>query len=259
MKENTVDILGVRFDQITADSLDELSSKPGQHAMYTPNAEMLVCAARDDSYRHVLNRASLNLCDGSGPAYLARIFQQKKVFRVSGSDYFLELLTWAARHDKTVYLLGTGDRKVLEKTAARINTDIPGISIVGMHPGVTLDIAEKGSVQTLVFDRHAVEELLADINHDAPDILLVAFGHPKQELFIDMFLRDMPSVQIAMGVGGSLDFYAGKVRRAPKWLRKIGLESLWRLALEPWRYKRVFTALIIFPILYIKHYVTKKR
>ena len=83
-------------------------------------------------------------------------------------------------------------------------------------------------------------------------LLFVALGMPKQEKWINENLKKMPSVRLAMGVGGAFDFMAGQVPRAPKFLRAIGLEWLWRFFCQPWRIKRIFKAVIIFPYLVIR-------
>lgn len=223
-----------------------------QHVLYTPNAEMLVLAAQDHNFKDVLQRSSINICDGSGPAYMARIFEKKSVPRITGVDGLMEVLRVAAETDKSVFLLGSGDADVLAQSAKFFQTTYPALTICGQHPGVSLSLAEVGDIHTLVYDEEEMEQLQHEIIMAAPDILIVAFGHPKQELFIDAFVESFPTVRLAMGVGGALDFYAGKVRRAPQWLRTIGLESLWRLVLQPWRWRRVFTALVIFPILYVR-------
>lgn len=225
-----------------------------QHTLYTPNAEMLVLAERDQHFRDILQRSSLNICDGSGPAYMARIFEKKVVPRITGVDAVVEVLRIAAKEKKSVFMVGTGDPQVLETARKVFLSMLPELNISGVHPGISLNIAEVGDIHTLVYDEEEMDAMQHEIIMAAPDILIVAFGHPKQELFIDAFVESFPTVRLAMGVGGALDFYAGKVRRAPKWLRTIGLESLWRLILQPWRWRRVFTALVIFPILYIKKY-----
>lgn len=247
-------ICGVPFCSPSSVELTHCLNDTVGHAIYTPNAEMLVFAHRDPHYRAVLHASSFNLCDGSGPAFFSRLFQHARIDRVTGTDFLPTLLDIAATEHKTVYLLGSGDVAVLESCKERFGH----VTIVGVHPGIQFELANTAGVHTLVYDENEMDRLLENIIMSAPDILVVAFGHPKQELFIHTFLDELPSVRIAIGVGGALDFYAGKVPRAPRWLRTIGLESLWRLVLEPWRWKRVFTALVIFPILYIKDYVTKK-
>ena len=245
------EILDIRFDTADTPSIADFLRSEDQHTLYTPNAEMLVLAARDNHFKEVLNRSSMNICDGSGPAYLARLFEQKKVVRITGTDFLLDVLATAETEQKSVFLLGSNDAQVLRICEARFAEKFPKLKIIGIHPGIKLDLAEVGDIHTLIYDDTEMELLHDQIVMAAPDILIVAFGHPKQELFIDAFLEEFPSVRLAMGVGGALDFYAGAVRRAPLVMRLLGLESLWRLVLQPWRWRRVCTALVIFPILYM--------
>lgn len=248
-----IHIMDVRFDTAEKQSITQFLHAKEQHTIYTPNAEMLVLASRDSHFKEVLNRSSLNICDGSGPAYLARLFEQKKVVRMTGTDFLLDLLSVAETEQKSVFLLGSDDAEVIRTCEAKFAVQFPLLKIIGSHPGIKLDLAEVGDIHTLVYDDTEMELLHDQIVMAAPDILIVAFGHPKQELFIDAFLEEFPSVRLAMGVGGALDFYAGTVRRAPLVMRKLGLESLWRLVLQPWRWRRVCTALVIFPILYMRN------
>jgi N-acetylglucosaminyldiphosphoundecaprenol N-acetyl-beta-D-mannosaminyltransferase len=247
------EILDIRFDTVDKPSIAKFLRSEDQHTIYTPNAEMLVLASRDRHFKEVLNRSSMNICDGSGPAYLARLFEQKKVVRMTGTDFLLDVLAVAETEQKSVFLLGSDNAEVIRKCEATFAMKFPALKIIGTHPGIKLDLAEVGDIHSLVYDDTEMELLHDQIVMAAPDILIVAFGHPKQELFIDAFLEEFPSVRLAMGVGGALDFYAGTVRRAPLLMRRLGLESLWRLVLQPWRWRRVFTALVIFPILYVRH------
>lgn len=246
-------ILNIRFDVPDIDLVRAYLHTSAQDTIYTPNAEMLVFATKDSNFREVLSRSSMNICDGSGPAYMARMFEKKKIKRMSGTDFLYDVLTIAAQEGKTVFLLGSGDTGVLDACTKRFAQDIAGLHIAGSHPGIKLDLSETNGIHTLVYDEQEMEVLHDQIIMAAPEVLIVAFGHPKQELFIDTFIEQFPSVRLAMGVGGALDFYSGKVKRAPKVFRKLGIELIWRLILQPWRWRRVFTALVIFPILYLRH------
>jgi len=92
-------------------------------------------------------------------------------------------------------------------------------------------------------------EVKESISAAAPDVLFVAFGHEIQERWIASHLHKFPSVRVAMGIGGAFDFWAGDVRRAPRWIRQLGLEWCWRLILQPWRLGRILTAVVFFPAL----------
>jgi N-acetylglucosaminyldiphosphoundecaprenol N-acetyl-beta-D-mannosaminyltransferase len=98
----------------------------------------------------------------------------------------------------------------------------------------------------------SLEKIINHINETRPEILFVAFGAGRQEKFIFNNLNKLPSVKIAMGVGGAFDFIAGKIVRAPGWMRKVGLEWLWRFFMQPWRWKRILTATIKFSWLIIR-------
>ena len=97
------------------------------------------------------------------------------------------------------------------------------------------------------------EEIIGKIREAKPHLLLAAFGAPEQDLWISEHLKKLPSVRVAMGVGGTFDFLAGKRRRAPKWMRSIGLEWFYRLLREPKRIKRIFNAVVVFPMLVLLH------
>jgi N-acetylglucosaminyldiphosphoundecaprenol N-acetyl-beta-D-mannosaminyltransferase len=96
------------------------------------------------------------------------------------------------------------------------------------------------------------QSVMARIRESLPDILFVAFGHGKQEKWIAAALPSLPAVRVAMGVGGAFDFIAGRVKRAPKLMRLAGLEWLWRLIREPWRIRRIWTAVVVFPWLVLR-------
>ncbi len=142
----------------------------------------------------------------------------------------------AAQKKWPVFLLG-GEEGVAEKTAENLKNKYPDLEI--QTTGIILGTVPKGQ------------------SFRRPAILFVALGASKQEKWIINNLAKMPSVKLAMGVGGAFDFISGRVRRAPKPLRLIGVEWLWRLFCQPWRMGRIFNAVVKFPYLVIKS--TKER
>jgi N-acetylglucosaminyldiphosphoundecaprenol N-acetyl-beta-D-mannosaminyltransferase len=216
-----MNILGVRVDEYTKEEalLKVLAFlRDGkQHTIFTPNPEMLVDAQNDEQFRNILNSGSLNICDGVG----IELVSGGKLKRISGVDFMQDICRLAAKEEKRVYVLGSLDDTVLQKTKTFLEKQFPGLQICGMDPG-------DGTVEHI---RAAV-----------PDILFVAFGHPKQEKWIHENLAKLPSVKISMGVGGACDMLAGKTPRAPRFLRAIGLEWLWRLLIEPRRIRRIWKA-----------------
>ena len=249
-------ILGVRIDELTKQQVLEktrsflMSSQ--SHKIFTPNPEMLVDAQHDSDFKAVLNDGDLNLCDGFG-LWLAT---GRRAERIAGVDFMLELCALAEKEGKSVYLLGSWSDEVVKKTAQVLQEKFPCLRIVGHNVGVKI---ERSKDCKITYDTDKNEEIMYDIITKAPDILFVAFGHLKQEKWIDKNLRDLPSVKIAMGVGGAFDFISGHVKRAPRFMRKMGLEWMWRLVREPWRVGRILKATLSFSWVLLRSINFKKQ
>lgn len=155
---------------------------------------------------------------------------------LSGIDLIWELAELGATRGWRFFLLG-GAPGTAKAAAATLQARFPTLIIAGAEEGIPRD---KYGDQTL---RQSVAK---QISHQTPDVLFVAFGAPNQERFIAEF-RDHLRVPVMMGVGGAFDFMAGTVPRAPHLIRSIGLEWFWRLIVQPWRFKRIWTAVVIFP------------
>ena len=216
----------------------EAVAKTG-HTIFTPNPEFIVKAQKDEYFKKVLNAGDLNLCDGMG----LQIFTGIK--RVPGVDFMLEVCKLAAEQNRGVYLLGSGNDEVVKKTAEELQKKFPSLKIVGYDKGPMID-------ELRIKNYELCADCIAKINEVQPDILFVAFGMGKQEKWIYENLSKMPSVKIAMGVGGSFDFISGKVKRAPLFLRRLGLEWMYRLIQEPRRFGRIFNATAKFTYLVLK-------
>lgn len=240
------EILGIRIDNL---DLEAVKTKVGlwmsgteQKKIFTPNPEMLVLANKLPYFKNVLNQGDLNLCDGFG----ITLVSGGKIKRISGSDFIWDLCKLAEKGGKGVFLLGSGDEDVLEKTKDALNNKFVQLRIVGMDIGPKIQIVG-GDIE---INTEENENVLNKINKSGAEVLIVAFGQVKQELWIREFLPNLLNVKVAIGVGGALDYIAGKVKRAPKFLRVVGLEWLWRLFREPWRVKRVFNATVRFTFYY---------
>ena len=248
----SMQILGVRIDEVTKQqSLEkarEFLYSDKSHKIFTPNPEMLVDARRDPSFGAVLNDSDLNLCDGFG-LWLAT---GRRAERITGVDFMLDLCALAEKESKSVYLLGSWSDDVVKKTAQVLQEKFPYLKIVGFHSGINVTIEQCNNKTILKYSQDENESLIYDIITKAPDIMFVAFGHLKQEKWIAQNLRDLPSVKIAMGVGGAFDFISGNVKRAPKWMRKIGLEWVWRLVREPKRIGRIWKATVLFICFFLR-------
>ena len=223
------DILGVR---ITKSSKRELLSRLAadlkhgrQSAIFTPNSQMLLAASKDQELRELLNGSELNIPDGAGVRLAARLRGVRRE-SMSGIDIAEELLSVAVSKGYRVFLLGA-KRGVAEKAADNMRVRYPTLQICGMHHGY--------------FDKNGEENaaVIEKIRAAAPDILFVCFGFPAQEKWIADNLASLPSVKLALGLGGSLDVWSGNLRRAPLLIQKAGLEWLWRTVLEPKR-ARIF-------------------
>lgn len=235
-------VLGVRVDTLSRNQVLEKAElflrTDKSHKIYTPNPEMLVKAKKDHYFRDVLNGSDINLCDGFGLSLFSG------APRFSGVDFMLELCRLAEKEGRSIYLLGSGSDFVLVKTMDKLKEKYPKIIIAGFDRGPTIDESK--------IDNEEGNETMQKIIKASPDILFVAFGMGKQEKWIDKYLHKIPSVKIAVGVGGSFDFISGLIQRAPCSMRKIGLEWLYRLYKQPKRFLRIINAVLIFSIFAIK-------
>ena len=241
----STEVLGVRIDSyerpVAVAKVRSFLADAAQHMIVTPNPEMLVAAYADDHFREILNTADLNICDGRG----IQLFAKEPIIRITGVDFMKEVCDLAAKEEKSIYLLGSGDQDVIDRLEEVLQQKFPSIKIAGSHVGLPIDIKEN----KLQYHSDTNDEIVEDIIMTAPDILFVAFGHVKQEKWMHEQLPNLPSVKVIMGVGGSFDFLAGKAKRAPSLFRTLGLEWLWRFIRQPWRWKRMVNALIVFPYL----------
>jgi len=236
-------VLHITVSERSFDSvLDWVTRQVGadvQHHLVSVNPEGVLLAQKNDQYRDALNRASLGLADGVGIQLASKILNASIPPRVPGVDVMIKLCEIAAQKHWKVYLRGGGG-ETAKKTAEKLKAKFPGLAIEG-EEGISRE------VQSSKFKENSERgESMNKINAISPQLLFVALGQPKQELWIDEHLKEMPSVRIAMGVGGAFDFISGKVPRAPLVMRRIGLEWLWRLFVQPWRAPRIFNATVRF-------------
>ena len=237
-------ILGVGVDSLSSEEFllrarTHLDSK-SQSQIVTVNPEFIMEARANERFRTVLNAAPLALADGFGLIVASFILFSKNVFhRMAGVQATLLLAGIAAELDRSVYLVGAREGVAL-LAAETLKKRYPSLRIVGAEVGIPFDSSKTPSEHT--------DDLLTRITTSQPAILFVAFGAPKQEIWISENLSRMPSVKIAMGVGGTFDYLSGAVAYAPSWIRHCGLEWLYRLIREPHRLNRIITATIRFPL-----------
>lgn len=273
-----LNILNIPIDILSQDDavrrISELFRTEGKFHIATPNPEMLVEAGKNPEFRSVLQKADINLADGAGlvwamrwrarvrseaqrsfgpparaeemlalrgrsltaPFGLVRDTHAPPPTRITGTDTLLRLCSSASRicPPERIFLLGAAPG-VAQKAAEKLMEKNHLIKEIGTFSGSPKTEDE--------------EEIIEKINSFSPTLLFVAFGAPHQELWIARNLPKLKTVKVAMGVGGAFDFISGEKRRAPKFMRNIGLEWMWRLVLEPKRFKRIWNAVVVFPFL----------
>ncbi len=216
-----IDLLGISFDNLNlteaADRAYKLSRSRNSAYVVTPNALILRNSMSNNELKTAIEEAELVLPDGIGVLLSAKI--QGRLFkeRVAGIDFAAALISRLAESGGGLFLFGSAPG-VAEKAAENIEKDFEGIKILGVNDGYTYDKSE----------------LIEKINSLSPDFLLCCLGSPKQELWM-LENKAKLRVGIMAGLGGSLDVFSGNIKRAPKLMRKLGLEWLYRIIIEPQR------------------------
>jgi N-acetylglucosaminyldiphosphoundecaprenol N-acetyl-beta-D-mannosaminyltransferase len=227
----TVTILGVAVDGVdNAGMLDQIAQwvdarreTPCARQVCTVNPEYLVDARRDPTFAAVLAGADLRVADGAGVLWAARRCGRALRERVTGSDGIYRISERAARRGWRVFFLGAAPG-VAARAATLLRERCPGLIIAGAYAG-----------NPMPEEWPAIAGWLAATQ---PDILFVAYGHPRQDRWIAAHRCELHAA-VAIGVGGAFDFVAGVQRRAPTWLQRLNLEWLYRLLREPRRWKRM--------------------
>ena len=219
-------ILGVKVDCLDMESalaaIEGFVDAGEPHLVATVNPEFVMRAQRDPAFARVLASADLCLPDGTGVVWAARRQGCELAFPVAGVDLVQPLAAMCARRGFRMFLLGAAPG-VADELAARLQAANPGLQ-VWAHSGAP--------------DSSHDEETLRLIHDHGTHALLVAYGAPAQEMWIDR-LRNRLGVGVAIGVGGTFDYLTGRVPRAPAWMRDAGLEWLHRLIRQPWRIRRM--------------------
>lgn len=220
-----VDVLGVAFDNVTpeeaADRALALLEEDGPHLVATPNPEIVQRANKDRAFAEILAGADLVVPDGVGVIYAAKILGRPLKSRVPGIDLAAALMGRVAGTGKRLFLLGAAPG-VAEQAAVNLRAAYPGLVVCGTHDGY---FEEDGPV-------------IDAIRRAEADIVFVCLGAPKQEKWIAAH-GEAAGARLYLGLGGSLDVFAGKAERAPEWFQRLGLEWLYRLLKEPSRIGRM--------------------
>ncbi len=233
---NSITVLDIRVDDVTmAEALaqvDDFMQESRVHHIVTVNPEFIIASQNDEAFARVLAESDLNLPDGANLLRAAQAQGTPLRERVAGTDFVWYLAGLAAEMGWKIFLLG-GRGGVGGQTASRLQARYRNLKIAGMFEG-SPDERDEG-------------EILARINESGAQILLVAYGAPAQDLWIHRQREQLKTVRVAVGVGGAFDFIARKIRRAPDWMQRLGLEWLFRLVLQPWRVRRQW-ALVVFTL-----------
>ena len=189
----------------------------------TVSPEFVMIAQDDAEFRRVLRSADLCVADGAGLLLAARYLGRPLPERVTGSDGVPLIAQRAAHEGWKLFLLGAAPG-VAEQAAQKLQAQNPGLQIAGSYAGSPAP--------------EEADAIIERVNRSGADILLVAYGAPRQDVWIARH-RARLNVRVAMGVGGTFDFIAGVIPRAPEWMRRSGLEWLYRLYRQPWRWRRM--------------------
>jgi exopolysaccharide biosynthesis WecB/TagA/CpsF family protein len=227
----SVDVAGVRVDAIdlggALDRIEQALDADRLFQVSTVNLDFLVRAQRSREIRAVFERSSLNVADGTPVVWLGRLLGKPVPERVAGADLVPRLMGRVGA--RGVFLLG-GENGAAAEAARRLQAANPGLVVAGCIEPPRCAIEDMDN-----------EAILTQISESGAKVLLVALGHPKQDLWIDRH-RDRLNVSVAIGVGCVFDLIAGRMRRAPVWMQRAGLEWLHRLLQEPGRLLGRYTA-----------------
>ncbi len=233
--DTNIKILGVRIDNFSIGEIKEkiikiLGDAPERKFVTTLNPEILLKAHRDEDYKKILNSADLNVCDGFGIKLVSLLKGRKIKARLAGVDL-------------VYFLLDEANRRKLK------------ILIVAAENSLSFPAEIEGAIRKKYSDLSAKSEYFSLGQNNLEngiikqvEIVFVNFGAPAQEKFLHENRAKFPNAKILVGVGGAFDFLTGKMRRAPKIIRAVGLEWLWRLIQEPKRGRRIWNAVVVFPV-----------
>lgn len=245
-----VKILGVKIDSTSYDGVLEnialsLKSKK-KFVIFTVNPEILVASHRDSVYKSILNTSTISVADGIGVSIASSFLGKGILPLIPGRELMLKILSYANKNRLKICFLG-GREEVNKKAVNRVLKDYPDIDILGLA-GPLLDMnADPVTERDIKIDKDTIR----DINLFGPHILFVAFGAPKQERWVCKHIQNL-GIGGVMVIGGAIDYFAGEAKLPPKKMSDLHLEWLWRLYREPWRIKRIFNAIIVFPCLVVK-------
>ncbi|MGJ0701009.1 WecB/TagA/CpsF family glycosyltransferase [Clostridium perfringens] len=229
-----MNFLNIEVDNLTMneaiDRAEELIIKKKPSYVVTPNVDHIVKLENDKEFQEVYKNADLILTDGMPLIWISKIKGNPIKEKISGSDFFPKLCERAAEKGYSLFLLGAAEG-VAAKAAKNLKEKYESLDIVGTY-SPSYGFEKKDD---------EIKMIIEMINEAKPDILAVGLGAPKQEKFLHKYRNDL-NVPISLAIGASIDFEAGNINRAPKWMQNSGFEWAYRLIKEP---KRMFKRYVI--------------
>lgn len=251
MRPDKISILGVQVHRVNMEDSIKLFKKfisdNGKHQICVPNVYTTILMQNDEELKKIHNSCSLAIPDGMPLVWVSKLYGKPIPERISGSDLFQKFAEVAAQRGYKFFFLGATP-ETIKKMTMKMKEEYPSLKIVGIYsPPFMKEFSEEEN-----------QKMIEIINKTKPDVLWLGLTAPKQEKWIGRNLH-LLEVSVAVGVGAAFDFIAGKVKRAPDWMQKIGLEWFYRLRQEPKRlWKRYLIGNTIFIWLVIKELVKTK-
>lgn len=239
-----IKILGVKVNNVdleeaylvTKNLID--SSNKSCKMIFAPNTEFIMCAQKDKEFFEILNKSDLSTPDSVGVEMAAKKMNKPLKQRIQGQKYFRKIVEEGEKLGWSFYILG-GKDDTPQKAVQNLKKLYPNLNVVGLHEGFFKDEDDENKV-------------IEEINSLQPNVLIVAMGAPKQEKWI-YNNKEKLKVDVACGQGGTLDYEAGNIKRAPEFFQKVGLEWFWRLLKQPSRIVRM----MVLPVFLMKILFTK--
>jgi len=236
MEIGKVDVLNINIDSANLDDIllkvVKLIDKNLRFYICVPNSYLTVVANQDKELLNILNNAEIVIPDGAPLVWYSKTFKKSLSERITGFDFFYNFSKVANKKKYSYFFFGGGNKEILEKIKNKLEYEFKNIKVQGYFCPPFMDDFT-GEINELIINK---------INKCKPDILWVGLSAPKQERWIYKNI-DRLDIKMAAGIGAVFNFYSGRVRRAPYWMQKAGLEWLYRIYAEP---KRLFKKYMIY-------------
>lgn len=233
-KRQSYKVLGIDISPYSKDEFFSVvdarlqNNNPDSPAYFvvTVNPEIIIQSIIDNDFKKILSSSSINTADGMGISWAINYLYGRRVDRITGSDSLEKICKQCARFNSSVFFYGAMPT-IAERAASILQDHIPDLIVAGTYSPDSPDI----KLEDLPYKTQESLQIA--------DVIFVALGAPAQEKWINQNLPKLPACKLIIGIGGSFDFVVGNIKRAPKWMCKLGLEWLYRLWLQPSRWRRM--------------------